>query len=55
MVQLKMKQEGNKKETKRLKINKGLDITRRKQEKLLLFEGTSHSKNGLYVSYFTLG
>ena len=31
----KMKEKGNKKETKRLKINKGLDITRRKQEKLL--------------------
>ena len=34
MVQLKMKEEGNKKETKRLKITKGLDIIRRKQEKL---------------------
>ena len=50
-----MKEEGNKKERKRLKMNKGLDITRRKQEKLILFEVTSHSKNGLYVSYFTIG
>ena len=30
-----MKEEGNKKESKRLKMNKLLDITRRKQEKLL--------------------
>ena len=30
-----MKEEGNKKESKRLKMNKGLDITKRKQEKLL--------------------
>ena len=30
-----MKEEGNKKESKRLKMNKVLDITRRKQEKLL--------------------
>ena len=35
MVQLKLKEEGNKKETKRLKITKGLDIIRTKQEKLL--------------------
>ena len=50
MVQLKMKEEGNKKETKGLKINKGLDITRRKQEKLLCFEVTFHSEDELYVT-----
>ena len=50
MIQLKLKEEGNKKETKRLKINKSLDITRRKQEKLLCSEVTFHSENELYVT-----
>ena len=45
-----MKEKGKKKETKRLEINKGLDITRRKQEKLLCFEEMFHSENELYAT-----
>ena len=50
ILQTGMKEKGKKKETKRLEINKGLDITRRKQEKLLCFEVMFHSENELYAT-----
>ena len=52
MAYFKMKQGTNKTDTKSLKINKGLDISRKSKAKLLFFEVASESEIGLSATYF---
>ena len=50
MVQLKMKEEGNKKE-QAFENEQGLRYHKKEARKIPFFEVTFHSENGLYATY----